>query len=66
MNIDFPHMIATVVLIFVAVLLIHRTSLYKNGSRLKRFAIVGITLFIVLLVLNLIWPYGESPLFVAG
>ena len=66
MNFDLPHMIVTGLLIFAVVLATHRTAMYKNASRGKRAAIVGVALFIVLFIFNLLWPYGETPVFMAG
>lgn len=66
MNIDLLHMIVTVLLILALSLAVQRTAVYQNGSRVKRFVVLGVALFIVLLVLNLIWPYGELPVFLAG
>lgn len=66
MNLDLPHMILTALLIFVTLVMIRRTSLYQSSSRLKRALVFGGALFVVLLILNLIWPYGESPVFLAG
>ena len=66
MNIDLPHMIVSALLIFAVVLVAHRTAVYRNASRGKRAAIVAVALFMVLFVSNLIWHYGESPLFLSG
>jgi hypothetical protein len=66
MNLDLPHMIVTALLIFVTLVMIRRTALYQSSSRLKRALVFGGALFVVLLILNLIWPYGESPVFLAG
>ena len=60
MSIDWPHMIISMVLIFATVLLVQRTSAYKQGSRGKRAVIVAVALFLVMFVFNLIWPYGEG------
>ena len=60
MSIDWPHMIVSMVLIFATVLLVQRTPTYKQGSRGKRALIVGVAVGLVILVFNLIWPYGEG------
>ena len=59
-------MIVGILLIFVVLLGIQRTSAYKNGSRVKRAAIFGIAVGTVVFIFNLIWPYGESPVFLPG
>jgi hypothetical protein len=66
MNIDLPHMIVSAMLIFAVVLMAHRTAFYKNASPGKRAAIVGVALFLVIFLFNLVWPYGESPVFLSG
>jgi hypothetical protein len=58
MSIDWPHMIVSMLLIFATVLLVQRASAYKSGSRGKRAVIVGVAVGLVILVFNLIWPYG--------
>ena len=60
MSIDWPHMIISMVLIFATVLLVQRTPTYKRGSRGKRAVIVGVAVGLVILVFNLIWPYGKG------
>jgi len=61
MSIDWPHMIISMLLIFATVLLAQRAPAYKQGSRGKRAVIVGVAVGLVVLVFNLIWPYGEGP-----
>lgn len=58
MNIDWPHMIATMVVIFVVFIALERIGAYRNATRGKRFAPMAVTIFVALTVLNLIWPYG--------
>ena len=59
-------MIVTALLIFALGSVLQRTAFYENGSRVKRSVVLGVAVFIVLFVLNLIWPYGESPVFLAS
>ena len=59
-------MIGPVLLIVGAVLTTQRTAFFSNGSHVKRGVVVFAALFIVLFVLNLIWPYGETPVFMGG
>lgn len=58
MEFDLPHMLVTALLILGTFLVLQRVDAYKNGSRGKRAAISFAALFVVLLLLNLIWPYG--------
>ena len=60
MSIDWPHTIVSMLLIFATVLLVQRAPAYKTGSRGKRAVIVGVAVGLVILVFNLIWPYGEG------
>ena len=66
MDLDLPHMIVSAMLILAVVLMAHRTAFYKNASRGKRAAIVGVALFLVMFVFNLVWPYGKSPVFLSS
>ena len=56
MNLDLSHIIVTVLVIFFTVLAAEQTSLVKNASRAKRALIVGVIVFVVMFLLNLIWP----------
>lgn len=58
MEFDIPHMIVTALLIMGTLLILHRVDAYENGSRGQRAVISFVTVFIVLLILNLVWPYG--------
>ena len=58
MNIDIPHIIVSVLIIYVVVLLVERTDTYRNASHGKRFLILVLPLFIAVFVLNVVWPYG--------
>ena len=59
MSIDWPHMIVSMLLIFATLLLVQRAPAYKTGSRGKRAVIFGVAVGLVILVFNLIWPYGD-------
>jgi membrane-anchored protein YejM (alkaline phosphatase superfamily) len=58
MNIDWPHMIVTMVLIFAVILGLGRLAIYKEASKGKRFLLMAVSIFIVVFVFNLIWPYN--------
>ena len=55
MNIDLPHMIMTILLILLVSWGVNRTDSYRNATRGKRFLLMAIPLFIVLLMHNLAW-----------
>ena len=59
MNVDWPHVLVTGLVIFVMITLLDRTAFYASASKGKRFAILAVCLFVVLMVLNLLWPYGN-------
>ena len=58
MNIDWPHMIVTMVLIFAVAFGLGRLAIYKEASKGKRFLLMAVSIFIVVFVFNLIWPYN--------
>lgn len=60
MNFDWPHMLVTGLLIFVVITLLDRTAFYTSASKGKRMLILAVCLFVVLTVLNLLWPYGSG------
>lgn len=56
MDLDISHIIVTVLAVFFTVLAAERTSFVKNASRPKRAVTVGLIVFVVLSLLNLVWP----------
>ena len=55
MNIDIPHMIATMVILAVAILVSDRLGWKEKGKfSWKLFALI----FVALFALNLAWPYA--------
>jgi hypothetical protein len=60
MSIDLPHMLATGLVIFVVVWAVEHTGMLNGASKLKRALITFASLFVVLFLLNLIWPYGAG------
>ena len=59
MNLDWPHMLVTGLLIFVVITVLDRAAFYTSASKGKRMMILAVSLFVVLMVLNLLWPYGN-------
>ncbi len=55
MNIDFPHLVITVVLMFTIVYGLSRVKIVKEASKGKRFLMLAVPLFVVLFIFNLIW-----------
>ena len=54
-------MVTSMVLIAISFVLMALTPLYKQGSRWRRAALVGGAVFVVLVVLELVWPQGTPP-----
>ena len=60
MTFDIPHMIATAIIIFVVVWGLNQTALLENKSKGRKTLITFVVLFIALMILNLVWPYGTG------
>ena len=60
MTFDIPHMIATAIIIFVVVWGLNQTSLLENKSKGRKTLATFVVLFVALMILNLIWPYGSG------
>ena len=60
MTFDIPHMIATAIIIFIVVWGFDQTSMFENMEKKKKTIIKVSTLFVVIFILNLIWPYGSG------
>ena len=58
MTFDIPHMIATAIIIFVVVWGLNQTSLLENKSKGRKTLVTFVVLFVALMILNLVWPYG--------
>ena len=42
------------------IILLERSPFRSGASRAKRMAVTFAALFVVLFVLNLLWPYGDT------
>ena len=60
MTFDIPHMIATAIIIFVVIWGLDRTSMLGDMSKGKKTLVKFAVLFVALMILNLIWPYGST------
>lgn len=58
-NIDLPRTLVTVAAIFATLYALERTPVIKGASKGKRFVLNAISLFIVLMIINLLWPSGS-------
>ncbi len=58
MTIDLPHMLATMMVIFVVAFAIEHSGLLHDASRGKRALLIGGAVGVAVFTLNLVWPAG--------
>ncbi len=56
MDLDLSHIVVTALVVFFTVLAAERTRFVKDASRPKRALTVGLIVFVVIFLLNLVWP----------
>ena len=56
MNIDVPHLLVTMIVIFVVAFAVEHSGLVKDASRGKRALTIGAAVGLAVFVLNLLWP----------
>ena len=59
MGIDFIHLAITMVVVVILVFGLEHFGVLAGKSKFARALITGLVLFLVLFVLNLIFPYGH-------
>ncbi len=60
MTLDIPHLIATAIIIFAVMYPLNRMTQFETMSRGWRILITSVLLFVLIFILNLVWPYGSS------
>lgn len=60
MTFDIPHMIVTAIIIFAVIYPINHMAQFENMPKGRKFLITFVVLFVLLMILNLVWPYGSS------
>ncbi|SLN09681.1 hypothetical protein ROJ8625_00054 [Roseivivax jejudonensis] len=60
MTFDLPHMIVTAIIIFCVVWVVNHTGPFEGMTKQKRSLVLFGILFVVLLILNIVWPYGTT------
>ncbi len=60
MTFDIPHMIVTAIIIFAVVYPLNHMKQFENMSKGRRALITFVVLFVGLMILNLVWPYGAA------
>ena len=56
MNIDVPHLLVTMIVIFVVAFAVEHSGLVKDATRGKRALTIGAAVGLAIFVLNLLWP----------
>ena len=56
MNIDVPHLLVTMIVIFVVAFGVEHSGLVKDASRGKRALTIGAAVGLAVFFLNLVWP----------
>lgn len=56
LDIDIAHALVTGIVIFVVVYAVEHTSLLAGASRIKRVIIGALTVFVAVLLIDLVWP----------
>lgn len=57
MSINVPHILVTAAVIAAIVYGVEHTPMLAGASRGKRALITGVAVFVVLFIINLLWPY---------
>ena len=60
MTFDIPHMIITAIIIFLVVYPLNHMKQFENMSKGRKALVTFVVLFVGLLILNLVWPYGSE------
>lgn len=60
MTVDFLHILVTVVLAPALHHGMQDTGFMKAASKTKRIVVLSLMLYLVLFLLNLVWPYGSG------
>lgn len=60
MTFDIPHMIATALIIFAVVYPLNHMAQFEGMSKGRKVLITFAVLFVLLFILNAVWPYGST------
>ncbi|MFC3613317.1 hypothetical protein ACFORG_06050 [Lutimaribacter marinistellae] len=60
MTFDIPHMIVTALIIFAVIYPLNHMTQFENMSKGRKVLITFVVLFVLLMILNLVWPYGSG------
>lgn len=54
-------MIATAVIVFIVIWAVTNLSAFDGMTKGRRALIQTVIVFVAIVVLNLVWPYGQRP-----
>lgn len=60
MTFDIPHMIATAIIILAVVYPLNHMQQFETMSKGRKVLLTFAVLFVLLFILNLVWPYGSG------
>ena len=60
MTFDPLHAILTSIILFATIWIVNHTAAFEGMTKRKRSLALFAILFVLLFVLNMIWPYGSS------
>ena len=60
MTFDIPHMIASGIVILAAIWFVDHTNAFEGATKGRKTLMKFLILFVVLFLLNLVWPYGAT------
>ncbi|MEO4040829.1 hypothetical protein AAFN47_04380 [Hoeflea sp. CAU 1731] len=60
MTFDIPHLISAAVIIFVELWGLGQMTLYESMSKGRTASVTFVVLFVALMTLNFVWPYGSG------
>lgn len=60
MNFDLLHTLVTTGLVLVAIFGIEHSGITKGKNTMHRAVVIGLVLFVLVAVLNVVWPYHSN------
>lgn len=60
MTFDVPHMVATAVIVWIVIWLLPRMGAFGEMATGRQRLIQFAAIFVLIFILNLVWPYGTG------
>lgn len=57
---DIPHMIVSGIIVLAVLWIVDHTSAFDNTTKGKKTLIKFGGIFVLILILNILWPYGST------